>query len=279
MPSKQKVITVVMIGDVVGRPGRELFAKWSPKLREQYGADIMVVNGENSANNGRGINAGIVKNMLKAGADVITTGNHVWAQKGTQAAFAATDRLVRPINFPAECPGQGYVLVPYQDTFVAIVNAQGRVFMPHDLSCPMKNMDSVLTYLASQTKLVFVDFHAETTSESQGFGYYLDGRVSAVVGTHTHVQTADERVLPKGTAYITDLGCCGARDSMLGMKKEPIIQRMITQMPVRFLVEHEGPFMLHGVCIKVDVATGKALSIERIRLTDEELQVVAAHEE
>lgn len=273
MPSNQNLMTVVMLGDLVGRPGRELFAKWSPKLREQLGADIMVVNGENSANNGRGITAGIVKTLLENGADVITTGNHVWAQKGTHTAFTVSDRVLRPINFPADCPGQGYVLVPFRDTFVAVVNAQGRTFMPQDLSCPLKNMDSLLTFFEKQTKLVFVDFHAETTSEKQGFGFYLDGRVSAVVGTHTHVPTADERVLPKGTAYITDLGCCGARESMLGLKKEPIIQRMLNQMPVKFVVEEEGPFVLRGACIKVDMTTGKAVSIERICVTDDELQV------
>ena len=272
MPSKKNLLSVVMIGDLVGRPGCALFAKWAPKLREKYAADCLVVNGENSANNGRGITTSIAKRLLEH-ADVITSGNHIWAQKGTAAVFASTDRLLRPMNFPADCPGQGYIIIPVKDKLIAIVNLQGRIFMHQQVSCPFKNMESLLTYLKTQTKMVFVDFHAETTSEKQGVGFFLDGKVSAVVGTHTHVQTADEQILPNGTAFITDLGCCGARHSMLGMNKDIILQNMITQMPVRFAVEENGPFALHGVHILVNSETGKAHSIERICIIDDELSL------
>lgn len=278
MPAKKDLLSVVMIGDLVGRPGRALFAKWSQQLREKYSADVLIVNGENSANNGRGITPGITKRLLADGADVVTSGNHIWGQKGTHAAFAATDRLLRPMNFPADCPGQGYVLFNVGNELVAVVNIQGRVFMHQQLSCPFKNMESLLTYLKTQTKLIFVDFHAETTSEKQGFGFFCDGQVSAVVGTHTHVQTADEQILPKGTAYITDLGCCGARYSMLGMNKDVIMQHMITQMPVRFSVEENGPFALHGVAIQVDKNSGQAHSIERICIIDDELTLSSGDE-
>ena len=154
-----------------------------------------------------------------------------------------------------------------------MVNLQGRVFMHQQLSCPFKNMESLLTYLKTQTNMVLVDFHAETTSEKQGIGFFLDGKVSGVVGTHTHVQTADEQILPKGSAYITDLGCCGARHSMLGMNKDIILQHMVTQMPVRFAVEENGPFALHGVHISIDSETGKAAHIERICIIDNELSL------
>lgn len=272
MSRKKNLISVVMIGDLVGRPGCALFAKWAPKLREKYAIDCLIVNGENSANNGRGITTPITKKLLEH-ADVITSGNHIWAQKGTPAVFATTDRLLRPMNFPADCPGQGHILIPVKDKLIAVVNMQGRIFMHQQVACPFRNFDSVLTYLKTQTNMILVDFHAETTSEKQGIGFYLDGKVSAVVGTHTHVQTADEQILPKGTAYITDLGCCGARHSMLGMNKDIILQNMMTQMPVRFAVEEDGPFALHGVHIMVDSETGKADSIERICIIDDELTI------
>jgi len=272
LPSSQ-ILTTIFIGDLVGKPGQMLFEKWGMRLREQYGADLLVVNGENSANNGRGITPSIVKKLYTQGADVITTGNHVWGQRAIYDTFSKDERIIRPINFPASCPGKGYVVVRAKGELVAIANAQGRVFMHEKLACPFRTMESALTYLSRQTPLIFLDFHAEATSEKQGMGFFLDGKITGLVGTHTHVQTADEHILPKGTAYISDLGCCASMHSMLGMKKDIILERFLTQMPVRFAVEHNGPFALHGVCIKADMATGKALSIERIRIIDEELVV------
>ncbi|MDQ5940416.1 MAG: 2,3-cyclic-nucleotide 2-phosphodiesterase [Candidatus Dependentiae bacterium] len=272
MSTAQQTITILMIGDLVGKPGRALFSTHIGRLRAQYAPDCVVVNGENSAGNGRGITAGIVEFLLKSGADVITSGNHIFGQKGYTAAFAASDRLLRPLNFPSECPGKGYVLfTTLSGITLAVVNAQGRVFMHEQLACPFKGIESLLTYLKTQTKLIFLDFHAETTSEKQGMGFFLDGKITAQVGTHTHVQTADERVLPKGTGYITDLGCCASQNSMLGMNIHSVLSRMITQLPSKFEVEENGPFALHGVVIKAEVATGKTISIERIKIIEPNL--------
>ncbi|MDQ5890189.1 MAG: 2,3-cyclic-nucleotide 2-phosphodiesterase [Candidatus Dependentiae bacterium] len=270
----QGTVTVLMIGDLVGRPGRALFSSLIGKLRAQYAPDCVVVNGENAAQNGRGITAPTVEFLLKAGADVITSGNHIFGQKGFTAAFAASDRLLRPLNFPSECPGKGHVIVTTPSgVTLAIVNAQGRVFMHEQLACPFKGMESLLTFLRTQTKLIFLDFHAETTSEKQGMSYFLDGKITAQVGTHTHVPTADERILPNGTAYITDLGCCSALNSMLGMNIQSVLSRMITQLPSKFAVEENGPHVLRGVCIKADTATGKAISIERISIIETNLVI------
>jgi len=267
MATGQQTVTVLMIGDLVGKPGRALFSTHIKDLRAHYNPDCVVVNGENAAGNGRGITAGIVNFLLKSGADVITSGNHVFGQKGYTGAFMASDRLLRPLNFPSECPGKGHVLFTTPSGItLAIVNAQGRVFMHEQLACPFRGVESLLTYLKAQTNLIFLDFHAETTSEKQGMSFFLDGKITAQVGTHTHVQTADERILPKGTAYITDLGCCAAQNSMLGMNIHSVLSKMISQLPSKFEVEEIGPFALHGVCIKADVATGKAISIERIKI-------------
>lgn len=268
-------ITIICIGDLVGRPGQELFAKWAPRLREQYKADMVVVNGENAAKNGRGITPQIATALRDAGADVITSGNHIWGQRQIYNTLSQTDRLLRPHNFPSCCPGTGLTVIPVGKHQVGVLNLQGRIFMHQQVNCPFKTAESALTLLRNQTPIILVDFHAETTSETQGMGYFLDGKVSAVWGTHTHVQTADERVLPNGTAFICDLGCCAAQNSMLGMKTDIIMQNMLTQMPQKFVVEHRGPYALHGICLKIDTQTGKARSIERIRLVDEELQVDA----
>jgi len=276
MNGSGKTVTILHIGDLVGRPGRALFAATIGKLRQQYKPDCVVVNGENAAHNGRGITAPIVEFLTKHGADVITTGNHVFGQKGFLAAFAGHDRLLRPLNFPSECPGKGYVIfTTLSGSKIAIVNAQGRIFMHEQLACPFKGMDSLLTFLKTQTNLIFLDFHAETTSEKQGMAFYLDGKITSLVGTHTHVQTADERIMPQGMAYISDLGCASAENSMLGMQVSTVLSRMITQLPSKFVVEEAGPYVLHGVCVVADVDTGKALTIERIRIPVSQLVINA----
>ena len=269
MSSGQQTVTVLMIGDLVGRPGRALFSSLIGRLKAHYKPDCVVVNGENSAQNGRGITTGIAQFLFKAGADVITSGNHVFGQKNFSTAFLDHPKLLRPLNFPNECPGKGYALITTPNgVTMAIVNAQGRIFMHEQVACPFKGVESVLTYLKTQTKLIFLDFHAETTSEKQGMAFTFDGKLTAMVGTHTHVQTADERIMPNGMAYITDLGCCAALNSMLGMQTSSVLHKLVTQMPSKFVVEENGPFVLHGVCIKADVVTGKAISIERIRLEE-----------
>lgn len=266
------LLRILFIGDVVGAPGRAILQKHINRIREQHQIDITIVNGENSAD-GRGITPRIMESFKHIKVDVVTSGNHIWDKKDIVPYLEAHQDLLRPANFPSSCPGVGVKIITVKGQTVAVINVQGRVFMKEHLDCPFKTMDSILTYLRDKTKTIVVDFHAETTAEKAALAYYLDGRISALVGTHTHVQTADERVLPSGTAFITDLGMCGALDSSLGMKLDSIIQHFITQMPTRFNVETSGPILLNGVWIEIDTATGKALKIERIKIVDEQLQV------
>jgi 2',3'-cyclic-nucleotide 2'-phosphodiesterase len=265
-------ICILVFGDIVGKSGRAIFQKHIDRLRKHYNAHGVIVNGENSAQ-GRGITPHIVSFFKQHHVNVITTGNHIWQQREIYPYLQQHTDVLRPANYPSECPGKGMTTFQCAGYAVGVLNIQGRVFMHDHLACPFKTSDSLLTYLRTQTSLIIVDFHAEATSEKAGIGYYLDGRVSAVVGTHTHVQTADERILPQGTAFITDLGMAGALDSMIGMKKKPIIQKFITQMPAKFEVETEGPMLLCGVCIEIDTATGKAISIERFRIVDENVEI------
>lgn len=272
-----KTIRILFFGDIVGAPGRAVFQKHVKALKEKHKIDAIIVNGENSAK-GRGITSRIVKFFRHNEVDVVTTGNHIWRYREIGEYLQTHDDLLRPENYPAECPGSGVTTFNCNGVTVGVVNVQGRTFMRDHLSDPFKTMDTVLSYLRSKTNIIFVDFHAETTSEKIGLGFYLDGRVSAVVGTHTHVQTADERILPKGTAFMTDAGFAGALHSMLGMKKEPIIQNFITQMPVKFMVEDQGPMVLSGMWVEIDVETGKALHIERIRIIDNDIKADGSEE-
>lgn len=266
-------LRVLFIGDVVGSPGRIMFQKHIDRIRQEYNIDALIVNGENSDARGRGITSRIVGFFKHNGVNVVTSGNHIWANKEIYGYLENNTDLLRPANYPAETPGVGVTTFDCKGHTIGVINLMGRVFMRDHVTCPFRAAESILTYLKTKTNIIFVDFHAETTSEKNGIGYFLDGKVSGVVGTHTHVQTADERILPKGTAYITDLGMTGSLNSMLGMKKEPIIQHFIKQMPVKFSVEESSPMIMTGAWIEVDIATGKAVSIERIRIVDEEIQV------
>lgn len=264
---------ILCVGDVVGSAGCAMFQKHIPKLKQSKLIDVVIVNGENSSR-GRGITSKIVNFFRHCGADVVTTGNHIWHDKEIYSYLSSSNTdLLRPINFPSIAPGIGYTTFAHKSYTVGVVNVQGRVFMREHLDCPFKAMDSILTYIRSKTNIIVVDFHAETTSEKMAMGHYLDGRVSAVVGTHTHVQTADERILPGGTAFMTDLGMAGVLNGMLGMKKEPIIENFLTQMPVKFVVDTVPPYVLSGVIIDVDTFSGKATSVERVRIVDEQLLV------
>ena len=265
-------IRILFIGDVVGVTGRMMVQKHLPALRQKYSIDATIVNGENSAD-GRGITPKIMESFKHMKVQVVTSGNHIWDKKDIVPYLQANNDLLRPANFPSICPGVGLTIIPVKDQLLAVVNVQGRIFMKEHLDCPFKVLESLLTYLRDKTKAIFVDFHAETTSEKACFGYYFDGHVSCIVGTHTHVQTADERILPGGTAFITDVGMVGSLNSSLGMKKDAIIHQFLTQMPVRFHVETEGPILLNGIVVEIDTRTGKALSIERIRIVDQELQI------
>jgi metallophosphoesterase (TIGR00282 family) len=259
---------ILMIGDIVGAAGRVIFQRHIDALKSKYGIDFLIVNGENSAH-GLGITPRLVEFFKKSGVDVITSGNHIWHKKEIIPYLSSHQDVLRPANFPSGVPGVGVTVVYKNGVSYAVVNILGRVFMREDLDCPFKALDTILTYVRDKARIIFVDFHAEATSEKQALATYADGRVSALVGTHTHVQTADERVMPQGTAYITDVGMAGSINSLLGMEAKPIIQRFLTQMPVRFSVEMNPPYVLNGVVVEVDVTTGHAVSIERVRVVDE----------
>jgi metallophosphoesterase (TIGR00282 family) len=252
-----------MVGDIFGEPGRAALAKLLPRLRDQYRIDLAVVNVENAAA-GFGVTPPMAKTFLDQGVDVMTSGNHIWDKREIVEFITRDDRLLRPANFPPGTPGSGFVTVKTGAYKVAVLNLMGRVFMT-PIDCPFAKADELVPQLRKETPLILVDMHCEATSESQAMGWYLDGRVTAVVGTHRHVQTADERVLPAGTAYITDLGMTGPIDSVIGVDKDIILQRFLTQMPVRF-EPARGPAALHGVVITVDPETGRASDIQRLRV-------------
>ena len=271
--SIMKTIRILLLGDLVGSPGIAMFQKHIAHLKKKYAIHGIIVNGENSAPNGRGITPGIVRLLKQCGADVITTGNHVYNNKEIYQYLSAHKDVLRPANFPSSCPGVGVTTFMCNDYKIGVVNLQGRIFMRELLECPFRAATSILTFLRSQTNCILIDFHAEATSEKLAMAYYLDGKISALVGTHTHIQTADERILPQGTAYISDLGMAGALNSSIGMKKEPIIEQFLTQMPQKYVVETQGPMVLSGVWIELDTNTGKAIHIERIRIVDDEISI------
>ena len=255
---------ILMIGDVVGGPGRRILQRELKRLKAERGVDAAVVNAENCAA-GSGITAALANEIFESGADAITLGDHTWGQKEFAGQIAGVDRLVRPANYAAECPGRGWCLVTMPTFRFAVVNVQGRVFM-NPVDCPFKAMDRILAEIPKDVP-VFVDFHAEATSEKITLGYYLDGRVTAVVGTHTHVQTSDAWVLPKGTAYLTDLGMTGPYVSSIGRDLKPVTRKFITGMPSRFEVA-EGPSVLEGAVIEFNAADRKAVRIETIRIRE-----------
>ncbi|MFZ4454224.1 TIGR00282 family metallophosphoesterase [Salibacterium aidingense] len=258
---------LLFIGDVVGRPGRQMVQEYLPKLKKKYKPAVTIINGENAAG-GKGITEKIYKLFLETGAQAVTLGNHTWDNKEIFEFMDRASSMIRPANFPEETPGSGYTLLKVNDLEIGVVNLIGRTFMqPND--CPFKKADQIVKELRKRTPYIFVDFHAETTSEKQAMGWYLDGRVTAVVGTHTHVQTADNRVLPKGTGYISDAGMTGPMDGILGMEKEAIINKFLTNLPVRFEVAG-GREQLNGTLIEVDRKTGQAKNIERIQISEEQ---------
>ncbi len=250
---------LIALGDVVGPGGCAVVRALLPELKREFSADYVIANGENSAA-GNGILPFSAKHLRDSGVDVITTGNHVFRRREIYPLLEENSGILRPHNYPAEDPGSGVFVVDSPRHRFAVVNLMGTTML-EPLRNPFDAVDEVLRQLDVRT--VLLDLHAEATSEKRAMGFYLDGRVSAVVGTHTHVQTADEQILPKGTAYITDLGMCGPYYSVLGVRPEAVIRRFRTAMPVRF-ENPEGTMCLNGAAIEVDDATGKALSIERI---------------
>lgn len=254
-------MNLLFIGDVVGRPGRRAVTQWLPALRRELEADLVVANGENSAG-GFGITPQTFNELIAAGVDVVTGGNHIWHTREALALLDAEPRILRPANYPAGAPGRGAGVFAAGGARVGVLNLEGRVFMEPLLS-PFECAREAVERLRAETRVILVDMHAEATSEKAALAWHLDGRVSAVVGTHTHVQTADERILPGGTAFITDAGMTGPRDSIIGMSRETVLQRFLTALPVRFEVA-AGPVQLNGAFVQVDADTGRALAIRRV---------------
>ena len=263
-PGPEEIIKILFIGDIFGQPGRRVVSEGLPGLVAEHHPDLVVANGENAAA-GFGITPALVEELLGLGIEVLTSGNHIWDRKEIFPYLAENEhaRLLRPANYPSPAPGRGLYLGKTSSGLeYAIINLQGRVFMS-SIDCPFRAADAILDSLPASVKVRLVDFHAEATSEKIALGWHLDGRVSAVVGTHTHIPTADERILPRGTAYITDVGMSGPYDSVIGIEKEAVIQKFFNQLPTRFEVAKEG-VRLCGVLIDVDAHTGRAISIERV---------------
>lgn len=260
-------MNLLFIGDVVGSPGRDMVKEYVPKIKEKYRPNFTIINGENAAG-GRGITEKIYREFLGSGAQAVTLGNHSWDNKEIFEFIESAKNMVRPANFPEGTPGKGLAFFKVNDLEVAVINLQGRTFMP-PLDCPFKKADELVEKAQERTPFIFVDFHAEATSEKQAMGWYLDGRVSAVVGTHTHVQTADSRILPGGTGYLTDVGMTGPYDGILGMEREAVITKFLTSLPVRFEVPKAGRTQLSGVYMELDRKTGKTKKMERILINED----------
>jgi len=254
---------LLFIGDIVGSPGRKALAELLPGLRAQHGLDVVVANGENSAG-GNGITPDTAAEIYAAGVDVITCGDHLWDQKEVEILLDEEPRFVRPINYPAGTPGQGSAVIERagQPT-VGVINAQGNTFMRGELDNPFRSVKEEVKKLAPVAPVILLDFHAEATSEKIAMARMLDGHVSVVVGTHTHVQTADEFIFPGGTAFLCDAGFTGPHDSVLGRDWEPVVERFLTSQPRRFPVAKDR-VLLQGLMVEVDGATGKALTVERV---------------
>ena len=254
---------ILFIGDIVGEPGRHAIKDLVPKIVKKEKIDFIVANGENVAG-GSGITPALVDELLGYGIDVITSGDHIWKRKEITERLSQDARILRPANYPREAPGFGSTVVQSKSGVdVGVINIQGRVFM-QAIEDPFRVVKSEVEKIKNKTRIIIVDVHAEATSEKMALGWLLDGSVSAVIGTHTHVQTADEKILPKGTAFLTDAGMTGPFDSVIGRNKEQILTRFMTQMPTKFEMA-EGDIQLHGAIIEIDEKTGKADSIKRIQ--------------
>jgi metallophosphoesterase (TIGR00282 family) len=260
-------MNLLFIGDVVGSPGRDMVKDYLPKLKEKYRPHLTIINGENAAG-GKGITEKIYRQFLEQGAQAVTLGNHAWDNREIFEFIDSAKYLVRPANFPKGTPGKGLVFLKFNQLEVAVINLQGRTFMS-PLDCPFQKADELVEQARARTPLIFVDFHAEVTSEKQAMGWYLDGRVSAVVGTHTHVQTADNRILPSGTGYLTDVGMTGPYDGILGVERDAVLKRFLTSLPVRFEVPTSGRTQLSAVLIEIDDKSGHTKKMERILISDD----------
>jgi len=261
-------IKILFISDIIGRPGLHFLEKHLQRIKDDNDIDMTIANGENGAA-GKGLSPKIAKSYFDLGINVITTGNHIWNRRQFYSMLDQNPYVLRPLNYPAGCPGHGSCTYPiFNHIQVGIINLQGRSFM-YPIDCPFRTIDRELDVMKKQgIRVIIVDFHAEATAEKMALGWYLDGRVSCIIGTHTHVQTADEKILPDGSAYITDAGMTGAFNSVIGMEKEAALHRFLTQLPVPYKVA-EDDIRCCGVIITVDIQTGKSKSISRFQLGDE----------
>lgn len=266
-PAIVALMRLLFLGDVVGKGARGALRKRLRALRRERNVSFVVANGENAAG-GKGLDPDSADELFDAGVDVITTGNHVWQHRSLLPVLEHETRILRPANFPEGNPGRGWTVQQSTNgVSVAVVNLIGRVFMG-SFDCPFRAADRILKRIGSEADVVLVDMHAETTSEKVAMGWHLAGRVAAVVGSHTHIQTADERVLPGGTAYLTDAGMCGPIDSVIGMRRDEVLHRFVTQMPVRFDVA-KGPILVQGALVDVDPEHGTATAVERVQEAQE----------
>jgi metallophosphoesterase (TIGR00282 family) len=260
-------MNILFIGDVVSSMGRDMVKEYLPKLKEKYHPHVTIINGENAAG-GKGITDKIYRGFLEAGAQAVTLGNHTWDNREIFEFIDEAKYLVRPANFPENNPGQGIVYLKMNSDEIAVISLQGRVFLPAN-ECPFQKADELIQKAKERTPIIFVDFHAEATSEKLAMGWYLDGRVSAVIGTHTHVQTADHRILPNGTAFMSDVGMTGPYDGILGMDREIVLKKFLTGLPARFEVPKTGRSQLSAVCIEIDKKNGVAKKITPILINDD----------
>ena len=275
------MLRLLFLGDIIGEPGRKAVIEMLPTLKSSLGLDFVIVNGENVAA-GRGITPKLAIDLLRCGVAVITTGDHVWDQKDVVGFIETEPRLLRPINYPEGTPGGGSIVLETAKGKVGVINVQGRTFMLPALENPFRRVWAEVEQIRTETPVIFVDVHAETTSEKIALGRFLDGKVSAVAGTHTHVQTADEQIFPGGTAFICDVGMCGPTESVLGREIQPIVQRFYSSMPINFPVAR-GEVKLHGLMVDIDEESGRALMVQRIaetyRPAHAETPAVASREE
>lgn len=255
-------MNILFLGDIIGKYGRKVTEYFLATIKEEYSLDLIIANGENSAH-GYGITEKTYKELIEIGIDVFTMGNHIWDKKDLARNIEKLPMIICPANYPDGVPGNRYLIINKAGIKIAVTNLLGRTFMP-PMDCPFQAIEKLLPSLKKEANIIIVDIHAEATSEKCAMGWFLDGKVSAVVGTHTHVMTADERMLPQGTAYISDIGMVGAQNSIIGMNKDQILKRFLTQMPEKFEPTENGPGLLNAVLIKVDPSSGKAQEIQRI---------------
>ncbi|OGW13259.1 MAG: metallophosphoesterase [Nitrospinae bacterium RIFCSPLOWO2_12_FULL_45_22] len=266
MPDKVERLRVLFVGDIVGRVGRRMIKENLPSIISEYQIDFCLANGENAAG-GLGITPEIGQQLLATGIHVLTSGNHIWSKKEVMEYIAREHRLLRPANYPPEAPGSGSILtVTPGGTKIAVINLLGRIFIDY-LDCPFKAVEREIARVKEETRVIIVDMHAEATSEKSAMGWYLDGRVSAMIGTHTHIQTADEKILPRGTAFISDAGMTGPAESVIGMERDMAIHGLISRIPKK-VEPATGPGQLEAVIIDIDPLPGKALSIQRLQIKE-----------